>query len=249
MTDGNNQRSGYRGQGKPRWGALALIAALHVLALLGLARAFVPGFSPSSVEGETEGFTVIVTTPEDIAIPPELPPEPNEGAQAEQGERATPRETSAPETRIAIRPVELPEVTSTGSENRSGAREEGDGTGAGGDGIGTGSGNSGTGAGSGCPPNPRPVKIEGDIRSASDYPIPEGGRQARFGTSVTIALTVDPNGNPAACRVHTASPFPDTDQITCDLAMERFRFCPATNPAGEPISGTFGWRQTFREAQ
>jgi protein TonB len=146
-------------------------------------------------------------------------------------------------------PLDLPEVASTGDAPDSGAREAGEGTGAGGDGIGTGSGNSGVGRGAGCPISSRPTKIEGDIRSASDYPIPEGGRQARFGTSVTIALTVDVYGNPTACRIHRASPFPQTDQVTCDLAMERFRFCPATDASGNPVIGTYGWQQTFREAQ
>ena len=47
------------------------------------------------------------------------------------------------------------------------------------------------------------------------------------------------------CRIHRASPDPEADRITCQLATERFRFKPATDAAGNPVVSTFGWQQRW----
>jgi protein TonB len=196
------------------------------------------------VEQAVAVLDVTITAPEEESS---TSPVPDEGAAAEQGEQAKPREVAASPKAIPKKPIEAPPVSGTGAENNSGASTAGAGTGAGGDGAGTGSGNGGNGQGNG---GARKLeKIAGDINSARDYPVPPGGREARFGTSVTIALTVGPDGKPTACRVVRASPLPDTDAITCRLAMERFRFRPATDRDGNPVSATYGWRQEFREAR
>lgn len=231
---------------KPKWGTLTLVVLFHLVVIAGLGRAFAPQLTSHVVEQAVAVLNVTITAPEDK---PSASPVPDEGSAAEQGEKAKPREVSAPPRAIPIpkKPTEAPPVSGAGAENNSGASAAGTGTGAGGDGAGTGSGNGGNGQGNG---GARKLeKIAGDINSARDYPVPPGGREARFGTSVTIALTVGPDGKPTACRVVRASPLPETDAITCRLAMERFRFRPATDRDGNPVSATYGWRQEFREAR
>lgn len=228
---------------KPRWGTLTLVVLFHLVVIAGLGRAFAPEFTSHVVEQAVAVLNVTITAPEDE---PSASPVPGEGAAAAEGDKAKPREIAAPPKAIPKKPTEAPPVSGSGAENASGA-SAGSGTGAGGEGSGTGSGNSGNGQGNG---GARTLeKIAGDINSARDYPVPPGGREARFGTSVTIALTVGPDGRPTACRIVRASPLPDTDAITCDLAMKRFRFRPATDRDGNPVSATYGWRQEFREAR
>jgi protein TonB len=224
---------------KPRWGALLLVGALHVLALAGLMRALAPGFTATVVERATSLVTVTVRTP-----PPPPPAEPDEGAAAENGKKATPREVVAPKVaRPSVLPA--PRVSSTGSANAAGASAAGQGTGAGGEGGGTGSGRGGAGAGTGGFAVTRPVKIAGDINDARDYPTPPGGRQVRLGHSVTIAMTVGTDGRASNCRIVSPSPDPAADRLTCELAIERFRFRPATDVKGNPVPATYGWRQSW----
>lgn len=226
-------------QSRPRPWLVVLIVLLHVLALYGLTRALAPDMVASVEETVVAAFTATVTAPED---PPE--PEPDAGAAGEEGREATPREVTAPQPPIPVpSPTRVPRVSSTGAADTSGARDSGAGTGAGGDGLGTGSGRGGGGAGGGI--TSRAVKIAGEIGNARDYPVPEGGRAARIGTSVTIAITVGVDGQPTACRILRPGPFPETNQRTCELAMQRFRFRPAMNRDGQPVVSEFGWRQDF----
>ena len=231
---------------KPRWGTLLLIGALHVLAIVGLARAFAPDFTQAVIEEAGSLVTVTVRTPpEPEATPsPEPTPQPDEGAAGEEGRRATPREVTAPE---APRPPAspAPRVASTGPANTSGASDQGQGTGAGGEGDGTGSGRSGSGQGG--VPVTGPVKIAGDITNEDlkDFPIPPGGREMRIGQEVTVFMTVGVDGRASDCRVTKPSNDPAADRIVCRLAVERFRFRPATDAAGNPVPSSYGWRQRF----
>ena len=74
---------------------------------------------------------------------------------------------------------------------------------------------------------------------------PGGGRQARFGNSVTVAMTVGVDGRPRDCRILRPSPDPQADAIVCRLALERFVFRPATDEQGNPVPATYGWRQDW----
>ncbi len=74
---------------------------------------------------------------------------------------------------------------------------------------------------------------------------PPGGREVRVGKAVILALTISAEGRAVACRIYRSSGLPDTDAAACRLAMERLRFKPATNGAGEPVSATFYWQQKF----
>lgn len=231
---------------KPRWGLIVLIVLFHVLVLVGLARALAPDFTARVIADAGSLITVTITAPQEPEVPPAPDPDPlpDEGAAGEQGEKAIAKEV------IAVKPVipppkpqPAPKAASTGTQNNSGAKEQGDGTGAGGPGDGTGSGRRGNGYG-GLPVT-KPILISGNINAARDYPIPNGGRQARRGTHVDVYMTVTVDGRATQCYVRVASPDAEADRITCQLAEERFRFKPARNVIGDPVPSTYGWRQEW----
>ena len=235
---------------RPRWGLLALVAGIHVLALLGLIHAFAPDLAASVVQRASALVTVDITTPPPPPPRPTPSPDPSpkreEGAAAEAGKRATPKEATAPEPRIVLpSPSPVPIVASTGLANSSGAREEGAGTGAGGLGEGTGSGRGGNGQGGA--PVTRPVKIAGAITTPDllDFPIPPGGRQTRFGQSVTVNYRVGVDGKVSDCRIVEPSNDPVADRLVCELIVRRFRYRPATDANGNPVPAVTGWKQRF----
>lgn len=227
---------------RPRWWLVALIVLAHILALYGLIRIFAPDAVASVERSVLSTFNVTITAPS--PPPPAAEPEPDEGAAGEQGREAVPKPVTAPTPKIPVAsPSPLPRASSTGTENRSGARDSGAGTGASGSGEGTGSGRGGGGQGGVAVT--KPVKTAGDINSASDFPVPPGGRQARFGTSVTVYMTVGTDGRASNCRVVRPSPDREADAIVCRLAEQRFRFRPATDSQGNPVPATYGWRQEW----
>lgn len=231
---------------RTRLGVFAIVAVLHVVLVAVLVRAFTPQFAASVVEGVTRAFTVPVDTPPPAEPSPGPSPDNtrsrSEGAAGSPGRKASPRETAAPQAKIAIKPTQAPPVAGRGQENASGAREEGQGTGASGEGRGTGSGAGGSGEGGGGAISP-PVKIAGDINSARDFP--RESRDIRIGTEVIVALTVGTDGRVKACRVVRRSPDAQAGEITCRLATRRFRFRPAQDASGRPVEAVYGWRQRW----
>ncbi|MGN3974321.1 TonB family protein [Tsuneonella sp. SYSU-LHT278] len=226
---------------RPRPATLVAIVLLHVLGIYALAKAFAPNATASVEDAVLSTFTVTVETKE-YEPPPE--PEPDAGASGEEGTKAVPKATIAPEPRIKVKPdPPAPKASSTGSADTSGAREQGAGTGAGGTGSGTGSGSGGSGQGGGIATNP--VHVSGGINNARDYPTPPGGRQARIGTEVIVKVIVGPDGRASNCSVYKPSPDPEADAITCRLVVERLRFKPATDAAGNPVAAPFYWRQRW----
>lgn len=225
-------------------GVAALVIALHVVAILGLIRAFAPDFAAKAVETVVSTFTVQVTTPEPKPTPPPPAKQPKQaGASGDIGKKANPREAKADKPKIDLAKAPAPRAAGTGNADSSGIRDSGNGTGAGGSGTGTGSGTGGNGQGGGAVT--KAVHISGQINNARDFPIPEGGRDARIGKAVILALTVTPDGRASACRIYKSSGLPDTDAVTCRLAKDRLRFKPATNAAGEAVTSTFYWQQKF----
>ena len=223
-----------------RLGVIALVALLHLAAILALIRAFAPNLTAQAVETITRTFTVTVTAP---PPPPESPAQPEPaGAAGEVGKKAVPREAAAPKPSVEIAKTPAPRASGSGSADTSGAGPADSGTGAGGDGSGTGSDAGGSGRGGGAS---KPVHISGRIDRAADFPIPPGGREARIGKAVILTLTISPEGRATACRIYTSSGLPETDEVTCRLAKERLRFKPALDAAGEPVTGTFYWQQKF----
>lgn len=220
-------------------GVAFLVLALQIVVVLALIRAFAPDFTAKIADKVVSTFTVTVTTP-----PPQ--PEPASeikpaGASGEAGKKAVAREVKAEKPKVSIAKTPAPRAASTGDANTSGATANGAGTGAGGPGNGPGSGNGGNGSGGGRAQKAQ--KIEGDITSARDYP--RETRDLRKGDYVIIAITVSAEGRPTACRVHRHSADAQANAITCQLAMKRFRFRPATDALGNPVSSTYGWKQTW----
>ncbi len=238
---------GYGAQRKRlNWKLIVLIVLLHLAALYGLARALVPEFTASVIEQATSLVTVTVSTYEED--PPETepsisPPQPDEGAAGEAGRDAVAREVVAPPQPLP-RPSPAPRASSTGTANTSGAADSGDGTGAGGSGDGTGSGRSGSGQGGAVAVGPS-VR-SGELNEARDFPVPEGGRAARFGKSVTVHFTVTTDGRARNCSVASTQVDAATTARVCPLVTERIRFNPATARDGTPVEARYGYRVDFR---
>ena len=91
----------------------------------------------------------------------------------------------------------------------------------------------------------KPVHVSGSIDDARDYPVPAGGRAARRGSEVIVRVTVGTDGRASDCSVYRASPDAEADRITCRLVVERLRFRPATDAAGNPVAAPFYWRQRW----
>ncbi|MFA9199892.1 MAG: TonB family protein [Cypionkella sp.] len=245
MAAGHNFASASR---RPRPATLAAIILLHLLAIYALARAFAPQAVTSVEDAVLSSITVTVETKQYEPPPepePEPEPEPDPGAAAPEGRRAVPRAVAAPEPKVVIKPAPpAPKVSSTGPADSSAARDAGSGTGAGGTGAGTGSGTGGSGQGGGGIASP-PVHIGGAINNARDYPVPPGGRGARVGSEVVVRVTVTPAGRATDCSIYRPSPDPQADAITCRLVVERLRFRPAMDAAGNPVAAPFLWRQRW----
>jgi len=221
--------------------ATALVVALiHIAAFYGLMRAFIPDLAADTIDRALTAFTVKLD-------PPAPKPEPvsdasqEEGATGRAARKAKPREVSAPQSQIPVRVQPVPPASSTGEENTSGAAMRGAGTGGAAMGASAGSGHGGSGQGGGAVRGVQ--KIAGDINSARDYP--KSSRELRIGQSVTIVLTVGPDGLVRNCRVARPSPDAEADAITCRLATSRFRFRPALDAAGNPVTGKYAWRQRW----
>ncbi|MGB7372973.1 TonB family protein [Pontixanthobacter sp.] len=228
---------------RPKPATIALIVLLHIAAIYGLARAFAPDMMQSAQDNVMDGLTVIITAPE--KPPPEEPePVPDEGAAGDPGEKTVPRAVTAPAPKIPLKQDQpVPRASSTGNANNSGAKDTGEGTGAAGSGDGTGSGRGGGGMGGIAVT--KPEHISGSIDNARDYPVPEGGRQARLGTEVIVKVTVGVDGRARNCSIYRSSPDGEADRLTCQLVMDRLRFKPATDGNGDPVAAPFYWRQRW----
>jgi protein TonB len=223
---------------RTRFMVIALVALIHVALIFGLIRAFAPGFVSQVTDTVLSTFNVTITAP------PPPPEEPKKaGAAAEVGKKAVPREAASPKPKLAIaKPTAAPPVAGKGPDNAAGARDTGEGTGAGGQGSGTGSGAGGSGQGGGGIAS-KAVKVAGDINSTRD--LPAGGREARQGSFVNVALTVGVDGRVKGCRIFRPSSDEEADRVVCRLAVDRFRFRPATDRDGNPVESVFGWQQRY----
>lgn len=230
---------------RPRWWLVALIVVGHLLVFYGLIRAFARDAVRSVEDTVLSAITVTITAP---PTPPEAEAKPDEGAAGAPGKQAVPKPVTAPTPRVPVRsPIPVPRASSTGAANSSGAQDSGAGTGASGSGDGTGSSRGGGGQGGGAVTK---VSVRsGSIDEARDFPIPEGGRGVRAGSSVTVAFTVGLDGRASDCSVIRPGPDPETNALLCPLVVERIRFNPARNAQGEPVAARYGWKQDFFRAR
>lgn len=225
---------------KPSVPVIIAIALLHLALFYGLLKALAPDFTAEVEQTVLSGVTVTITAPPE---PPPTSPE-DEGAAGDPGANAVPRPTTAPSPERPLRrDPPQPRATSTGTETRSGATEGGDGTGAGGTGSGTGAGGNGTGRGGGIAV--RPSVRSGELNQARDFPVPEGGRQARFGKSVTVVFTVTVDGRATNCSVASSGVDAETTAQVCPLVESRIRFNPARRADGTPVEARYGYRVDF----
>ncbi|MEP7223131.1 MAG: energy transducer TonB [Novosphingobium sp.] len=227
---------------RDRVGAFVAVAVLHLALFLALLRAFAPDLTHEAARQVLATFTITPPPAPPPAPPPPPPPPPAKperegGAAAPAGRRAVPRAVVAPPPRIMVQPrISAAPIAAAGNTNVLGASDAGAGSGGGGQGSGDG---SGKGAGTGAPS----AKLSGDISSARDYPA--ATRALRIDDYVVIYLAVGTDGRAHACRIARPSKDAAADQITCTLAMKRFRFRPATDAAGNPVPSTFGWQQKW----
>lgn len=225
---------------KPSVPVIIGIVILHIAIFYGLLRAFAPGITTQIENTVLSAVTVTVTTP-----PEQMPTAPDEaGAAGDPGKKATPKPTTVPtpERRLKKNKPE-PKATSTGKADNSGATDDGDGTGAAGQGNGTGAGGNGTGRGGGIAVKPS-VK-SGRIDQARDFPVPEGGRQMRFGKSATVQFTVTTDGRAVNCSVLRSDVDAAATARICPLVMDKIRFNPARTADGTPVEARYGYRVDF----
>jgi len=217
----------------------AAIGAVHALLLLLLT---MPAARTLVQAPET---MIMMDVPTAEPEPPvDTEPEPA-GAEAPPSEAAIPAALAAPEPDIVIEqptpPPPLPPVAAEGLKTVAGASERpGDGTGSKGEGSGTGSGADGRGTGGGAIVRAR--WLSGRIER-SDYP-PRANRAGQGG-SVIVHFDVRADGSVHRCRIRQSSGHPDIDTTTCRLIEERFRYTPARDGRGQPVSDVAGWRQDW----
>jgi protein TonB len=123
------------------------------------------------------------------------------------------------------------------------APPSGGGTGTGpalGSGAGGGTGGNGYGAGEGGGTDLE--LISGDI-TPRDYPKRLGN--AGIGGTVSVSFTVLVDGRVTRCRVTRSSGVPELDALTCTLIEQRFRFRPATDRFGRPVSEVVDYDQDW----
>lgn len=99
------------------------------------------------------------------------------------------------------------------------------------------------------PPPPAPVapspprQVAGSI-SNDDYPADAILAEQQGSTAFTI--TVGPDGVPSDCRVTESSGSESLDKASCDLVTQRFRYDPARDPSGRPITSEISRRVVWK---
>ena len=217
-------------------------AAGVILLHAALGYAIVAGLGVDVVQQVSERLKVfsIEEPPPPETVPAEVRvPEP-EGAASPPSLKARPTPVVAPReapSRSWAVPMPLPAPTGNARDAGNSATP-GPGTGAGGEGAGAGAGGGGSGTGGGGTAR-RAERISGSLND-SDYP--GRGRRERV-ESVGVRFTVGADGRVSGCTVTESSGNPRLDSTTCTLIERRFRYRPATDASGEPVSSTV--RTTF----
>lgn len=251
-----------RTQPRDRIKSVAAVAAIH--AVLGYALILGLNIDVAAVAERSVKLIDVIDLPPPPSIPPPSIPPPDppkpaerkapdpEGAAAPPSLKAQAAPVVAPPPRILLKtptPVVAAPIPGLGSAPTMGsAKIDGPGTGAVGQGTGTGSGLSGDGTGGGGSggdgrrPPTRARFLSGRIANADwrDAVDEEG-----FDESVVAHFTVGPDGRARDCEVVESSGVRELDNITCAMIERRFRYRPATDGSGKPISEEMGWRQDY----
>ena len=193
-----------------------------------------------------------------ISIALDPPPQPKERLKAsgstESGRAAPPslKAEAAPVvapimTIVPPQAIPAAKVPAASIGLKAGASAQpGIGSGAGGFGTGTGSGNGGTGTGDGngdgAGGGSDPDWIGGKIRD-KDYP--KALREANISGTTVTEIAVGISGRATGCRVTRTSGNRELDATTCRLILDRFRFKPARNAAGQAVAANIEYEQEW----
>lgn len=96
------------------------------------------------------------------------------------------------------------------------------------------------------PTHAKPIDPAGWVTSG-DYPL--DALRANEQGAVAFMLAVSADGVPTECNVTTSSGSPSLDTGTCALLLQRARFTPARDAAGQPTSGVFRSRINWKIPQ
>lgn len=231
------------------------VTAFHAL----LGYVLVVGLGFQLPEQVTDNFKVFDVPQEPLPPPIVEPPPPETKAKEPEGAASPPNIKSQPTPVVAPPPkVKLkvpPEIVTApkalpvppGNDPTAGSSNvAGPGTGSGGTGTGTGSGGSGTGTGGGGDGGGgKAQRIRGSLSYGG---LPQQARLRRARGSVAVRYTVTRSGSVVGCSVVRSSGDPDLDRATCPQIERRFRYRPARDAAGRPMSTTvstvFTWIPT-----
>lgn len=233
----------YSGRITVRQRLIAGSAALVIVVGVGFALA--NGFDLQVVRRASEAISAIALP---APPPPETPTPAQNASERKSGKASAANKYAKAAPVVAPKPKFMPPKPppiatapqpGVGNDASAGATPNpGPGSGAGGNGTGTGAGGSGNGTGGGT----RATWRSGTIRD-SDYP--RTASAAKIGGEVEVRFTIQPTGRVTGCRVTRSSGDVSLDTTTCRLIEERFRFKPATNAAGAPVTSAYGWRQSW----
>lgn len=224
-------------------GIEVLVAAVLIYGLVG------PGALP---RGPTSLVSVSLNRPPPQTESAPVPERKKAGATSDRG-AAAPAGRKALASPIFAAPQQVPllhpplaaikPATSVGVS--AGAAPLGTGSGAGGQGTGTGSGNGGDGTGNGNGNGGGGTDPEWTGGKIRDQDYPKALREAFVSGTTGTLVSVGMNGRPTGCRVISRSGNAELDAVTCRLVMERFRFKPARNAAGQPIASDVEYEQEW----
>lgn len=148
---------------------------------------------------------------------------------------------------VPFRPVPAAIVPAQSVGIKAGAAvQPGPGSGAFGLGNGTGSGNGGNGPGAGTGDGDgggSDAEWTGGKIKNSDYP--KSLREAHISGTTVTEVAVGASGRPTACRVTRTSGSHELDVTTCQLILQRFKFKPARNAAGQAVGGSIEYEQEW----
>ena len=227
----STKRSWETGRIGPAIGVVAIHAVLGYALIAGLRVTLPARFADDSM-------IVVDLKPPPPPRPPE-PPAPRHKPARQAG--GTPAPKAHPHIPVPIpaepappRLIAVPPVVTSG--NPAGSGTGGAGSGAGGVGSGAGRG-VGTGAGfSGA------RQIHGRFRN-SDFPASaKGAGRLKIG----VRFAVGPSGRVDRCEVTRPSGYPEVDAMTCRVIVDRYRFEPARDEQGLPVTEVleedYSWR-------
>lgn len=224
---------------KDRAAAAAGVALFHAL----LGYALLVGLGSEFGRDEPPETLKLITLeelppPPPVVTVPDKPTRTEEGAAAPPSLKANPAPVVAPPSPLPVPPVlptvEKPLPVPPGRDASAGVSTvDGVGSGTGGEGMGSGSGGSGTGSGGG---GARPAERIAGALANRDYP--RAALRARAQGSVAVRYTVRPDGRVGDCRIMRSSGHADLDDTTCRLIERRFRYRPALDRSGRPVSAT-----------